>query len=416
MRFLSALRLLPVFRLLFVFLISFVFSNSAFAFDAKEYVEKLQQSASARGITITYGSLEPLGDAGFIINDVVVEGIFQQIDGIPPTKIKQIRVEGVEELSGNSFAAKLVEFGEFSASSTTKDGKPVLINIANGKGENIYFADPADLSAPIVYFPSTTYQMGEMTTSIDGKQLLTVKSFFTKTELDPETRILSAEVNIDEIDVNLKMSDDPEFVAQREALGYDHMLTAVALSGSWDMKAGLLEVSNYSLDVKDAGRLKVKALFSGYTEELAMRFRTLNAEIQTTQDPTERKGKTFAMMAMMSQIALNNMSLTFEDKSLTDRMLTIQAAKMGMAKSDLAQMLPTIIPRYAMVLQNPEFIGMLAGNVAKFLDNPGDISIHASPPQPVPLTTIMITGATQPEAIIDLLNVGIEANTCQATC
>lgn len=416
MRFLSALRLLPVFRFLFVFLISFVVSNSAFAFDAKEYVEKLQQTASARGVTITYGSLEPLGDAGFIINDVVVEGIFQQIDGIPPTKIKQIRVEGVEELSGNSFAAKLVEFGEFSASSTTKDGKPVLINIANGKGENIYFADPADLSAPIVYFPTTTYQMGEMTTSIDGKQLLTVKSFFTKTELDPETRILSAEVNIDEIDVNLKMSDDPEFVAQREALGYDHMLTAVALSGSWDMKAGLLEVSNYSLDVKDAGRLKVKALFSGYTEELAMRFRTLNAEIQTTQDPTERKGKTFAMMAMMSQIALNNMSLTFEDKSLTDRMLTIQAAKMGMAKSDLAQMLPTIIPRYAMVLQNPEFIGMLAGNVAKFLDNPGDISIHASPPQPVPLTTIMITGATQPEAIINLLNVGIEANTCQATC
>ena len=394
------------FRFSSVFLLSAFLSTTAFAFDAAEYVAKIQNIASARGVALRFGSMEPVGDAGFILNDVTVQGPH----GNAPAKITKIRIEGIEELPGNSFAASVIEFEGFSLVSNTTDNKEIIVTVVGGIGENVYFADPIQSDAPFFHYPRTTYNVEGMNVTVGGNEIVSVKSISAEMTADADTKKQAFAMGVDEIDVNLKLGNDPAFNARREALGYDKLLMAIAISGSWDMGSGKVVIDQYSFDAKDAGRLTLSGAFSGYTEALAIRFRTLSAELQSVTDPKELQRKNIAMLGMMSQLSLDSLSLSYKDASLVDRVLELQSAQMGMPKSDLVKMIPTMLPMFAAPLQNPKFIGALAGNLAKFLNRPGDISISAKPSRSIPLTEIMIAGSTQPHTLIDLLGVVVKAN------
>lgn len=398
-----------VFRFSSVFLLSAflsTFSTAAFAFDAAEYVAKIQNMASARGVALRFSSMESVGDAGFILNDVTIQGP----TGNPPAKIDRLRMEGIAELDGNSFAADIITFEGFSLVSSTADNKEIIITIAQGGGKNVYFADPADANAPLTKYPNSTYGMKDLIVSVGGKNLTTIKSFFSDMNFDKDLKKLSFEAGVNGIDINLELGDDAQFTARRKALGYDHIALSVEMAGSWDMNTGKMVITNYSFDAEEAGRLSMAFAFSGYTEALALRFRTLSAELQSITDPKEQQKRSIAMLGMLSQLSLDSLSLSYKDASLVDRILELQSKQMGMPKSDLVKMLPTMLPMFAAPLQNPEFIGALAGNVAKFLNRPGDISISANPSRSIPFTEIMIAGSTQPHTLIDLLGVVIKAN------
>lgn len=395
-----------VFRFSSVFLIAAFLSTTAFAFDAAEYVAKIQNMSNARGVALRFGSMEPVGDAGFVLNDVTIQGP----KGNPPAKIDQIRMEGIAELDGNSFAAEIITFEGFSLVSSTTDNKEIIITVAQGGGKNVYFADPADADAPLTRYPNSTYGMKDLTVSVGDNNLATIKSFFSDTKFDEKSKILSFEGGVNGIDINLELGEDAQFTARRKALGYDHLALSIELAGSWDMNTGKMAITNYSFDAEEAGRLSMAFAFSGYTEELALRFRTLSAELQTITDPKEQQKRSVAMLGMLSQLSLDNLSLSYKDASLVDRILELQSKQMGMPKSDLVKMLPTMLPMVAAPLQNPEFIGALAGNLAKFLNKPGDISISANPSRSIPFTEIMIAGSTQPHTLIELLGVVVKAN------
>ncbi|PCI04499.1 MAG: hypothetical protein COB78_09360 [Hyphomicrobiales bacterium] len=395
-----------VFRFSSVFLLSAFLSTTAFAFDAAEYVAKIQNMANARGVALRFGSMEPVGDAGFVLNDVS----FQGPKGNPPAKIVKIRLEGIEELPGNSFAASLVEFEGFSLVSSTTDDKEIIVTIVGGVGKDVYFADPLQADAPFFHYPRSTYNIADMSVSVGGKNLVTIKSISTDMIFDADAKKQTMAMGVNEIDINLKLGEDPAFNARRKALGYENLLMAIAISGSWDMNTGKVVIDKYSFDAKDAGRLTLSGAISGYTEALAIRFRKLSAELQTTIDPKELQQKNIALLGMMSQLSLDNLEFSYKDASLVDRILDLQSEQMGMPKSDLVRMIPTMLPMFAAPLQNPEFIGALAGNVAKFLNRPGDISISAKPSRSIPFTEIMIAGSTQPHTLIDLLGVVVKAN------
>lgn len=395
-----------VFRFSSVFLLSALLSTTAFAFDAEEYVAKIQNMASARGVALRFGSMEPVGDAGFVLNDVT----FQGPSGNPPAKVAKIRLEGIEELAGNSFAASLIEFEGFSLVSATTDNKEIIVTVVGGIGKDVYFADPLQADAPFFHYPRSTYNIADMSVTVGGKNIVTIKSISTDMIFDGDAKKQTIALGVNEIDINLKLGDDPAFNARREALGYDNLLMAIAVSGSWDMGSGKVVIDKYSVDAKDAGRLTLSGAISGYTEALAIRFRTLSAELQAITDPKELQQKNIALLGMLSQLSLDKLEFSYKDASLVDRVLEVQSKQMGMPKSDLVKMLPSMLPMFAAPLRNPEFIGALAGNVAKFLNQPGDISISANPSRSIPFTEIMIAGSTQPHTLIDLLGVMIKAN------
>jgi len=187
-----------VFRFSSVFLLSAFLSSSAFAFDAAEYVAKIQNIASARGVAFRYGSMEPVGDAGFILNDVTIQGPKRN----PPAKITQIRMEGIEELPGNSFAAKIIAFEGFSLVRATAENKEVIVTIEQGGGKNVYFADPAIADAPLTIFPTSTYGMKNLMVSVDGKNLTNVQSFFSDVKFDADSKFMSFELGINGVDIN----------------------------------------------------------------------------------------------------------------------------------------------------------------------------------------------------------------------
>lgn len=395
-----------VFRFFPVFLLSTFLSTTAFAFDAAEYVGKIQNLANARGVAIRYGSMEPVGEAGFVLNDVTIQGP----QGNPPAKVARIRIEGIEELAGDSFAAALVKFEGFSVISRSKDNKEIIVSVVGGTGKDVYFANPQQGDAPFFHFPKTSYEVRSLTVSVDGIDLITIASLLSNSTSDTDTKKQTFDASVNGIDVNLESSNNPRFNANRRAMGYDSLSMDVAISGSWDMNSGKIVIDNYSIDAKDAGRLSVSAGISGYTEELAVRLRKLTAQLQTTGNPKERQRINIALLGMFSQLYVDNLKISYIDASLVDRILEFRAAQMGMQKSELVTMLPTMLPMIAAPLQNPEFIGSLAGNVAKFLNQPGDISISFNPSRPIPLTQLVVTGSTQPHKLIEMLGVTVDAN------
>ena len=76
-------------------------STSAYAFDATAFVERQINLAKQQGFEITYGDLKALGSDGVELSDVK----FKLPEVPDPVQLKSLKVEGVEDLGNDNFAA-----------------------------------------------------------------------------------------------------------------------------------------------------------------------------------------------------------------------------------------------------------------------------------------------------------------------
>nr|MEC9422479.1 hypothetical protein [Pseudomonadota bacterium] len=184
--------------------------------------------------------------------------------------------------------------------------------------------------------------------------------------------------------------DDPEAQALLEALGLETVVWSDETRLYWDEATLELRLERMMVDVEGLGRAELSA-------------RLANVPKSLFEDP-ENQGQ---MALVVAQFV--DASLTFKDAGLT---------KKGLAHIAEAQNIPENVFREALVaqatqmtapIQNAAFTQMVTEAASKFLDNPGELKVTLTPPNPVPLAQILGSMAA-PQTLPDLLAVKIVAN------
>lgn len=391
------------------FIILFI-PGAAFSFDAKAYLDEQISKAKEQGVEIKLnGPIDDLGGTGVQISNISILGKEMK----EPALVRNIRIEGIEDLGNGSFAAKNFLLEGLSVKGENEKAETFEFSLESASGDNVFYPNPTDANAAFFHYPNSTYRFGAMKLTINGKTLLDGAGGSGTSNVDEANQVMSSSGTFDKFKIDLTAIDDPKFAAQRAEIGYDNLTLNLSVAGSWDMNSGRIDITDYTLDAEEAGKLKLSGAIIGLTADVARQFREISAKAQAqTGDPDPKKQQLQAMqmMSMMSQLAFQNLSIRYDDNSLADRLMGIQAKAMGTNKQELVQLLPSMIPVMTARLGSPELGALLSSAASSFLANPGNLTISANPVRPLPFMELMTTGSSAPAALIQALNISVKAN------
>jgi len=198
------------------------------------------------------------------------------------------------------------------------------------------------------------------------------------------------------ITINRDSIKDAEAAGRMAELGYDQLILDVTSVGRWDAATDKMILEKFTIKGQNAGELTI-------TAELGSMTAAMLKTLQTASETNER-------MEVLQKLTLNMLSIRFDNASLAERMMDMQAKQMGTTRDQLVVQLSAALPMMLSALQNPDFQKMVAGAVTAFLKSPQSISAVAAPAQPVPAGQIMGAAMMAPQTLPTILAVEVKAN------
>jgi len=193
--------------------------------------------------------------------------------------------------------------------------------------------------------------------------------------------------------VDVATMPDEDTKAELAKLGYKRLTLSFSASGAWDPASAVATLDKLQLSAEDAGTLTISARIGGLTEAVVEQLKTTTDTDQTTQ--------------LLQGLTIQELSIGYQDASLTNRLLSAQAQETGTTAETLADQLATALPAMLSMIKNPTFEKSVAAAAGTFLRSPGSISATAKPASPVPIAMIVGTVMMAPQTLPDVLNVEV---------
>lgn len=205
----------------------------------------------------------------------------------------------------------------------------------------------------------------------------------------------AAALSITNFDINLEADpENAEAVAQLAALGYEDVVFDMTVDAAWLAESGDFNISDFTLDVHDMGSLSLALELGGFTPEVM-------TQLQSGGEPNEE---------LLNQLTLKSISFTFNDASLTGRVLDMQGQAQGVSGAEFAEQISAMLPLLLGQLQNPAFQTEVANAVGTFLREPGSLTVDAAPGEPVAFMALAGMAMMAPQTLPEMLGIRISAN------
>jgi len=172
------------------------------------------------------------------------------------------------------------------------------------------------------------------------------------------------------------------------AMGFTELEFSYDLSAEWNETTNVLS-SQTRVDLKDGGELDVDIDVGGIVREVFEKPQTIQSALA------------FA--------TINRVQVNFVDDTLIDKGLAFVGATRGVSADTMKAQAIGMLPIILQVLERPAFVDKITQAVKIFLDSKGKITATATPAAPVLILQLMGAGATVPGAVIDMLNIEVNA-------
>jgi hypothetical protein len=168
------------------------------------------------------------------------------------------------------------------------------------------------------------------------------------------------------------------------SLGYKRIDADLAFDLTWNEADQSFKLDDFDLDIADLGRTTADLVLSGVTREML-----------EAADPA----------ALLGGLKLDGATLTFEDKSLVDRSLSMRADLLKVPVDRLKQQLAGALPLMLAFVGNPETVGKIVPVLQTFIKTPGTLTVEAKPASPVAIAEIAGAARTRPQSLPGLLSI-----------
>ncbi len=169
-------------------------------------------------------------------------------------------------------------------------------------------------------------------------------------------------------------------------LGYSDIVADVAYAYRYDSLKKDMEIQNLLIRVADAGRLQASA-------------RLNNLDLALLQSVPSNP---LMLISLVPAVAISGITLSFEDHSLTRRLIQWGASRSGQSE---AQFIAGIAHQLNQEIQKqPSTVEKLRA-IEAFIHNPGVIEMAVSPREPTPLMRLIMTENI--DQLVDILNISI---------
>ena len=376
-------------------------ASPAFALDGADLVAKLNATYATSGVTIGYANAAVDGST------VTLEGTELTATGADaPIKLGTITMEGVEEDGKGGYTIETVSFEDINV--TEEDSTVSATDIAL-TGVTIPGTVVAGTLESLLMYESAT--AGPVSVTAKGKEVFSMSGMEANiTRMDADAG-LEFDATLSDLKADLTAVEDPKAKDTLAKLGLQTLEGKVNMSGSWELASGKLAVDEYAFDFKDVGRLNIALEFSGYTLEFLKGLQEAMKAAEANPNKEEANAAMgMSMMGLVQQLTFNSASISFDDASITKKLLDYAGSEQGVTGEQMAQSLKGLVPIMIAQLNMPDLQNQISAAVNTYLDDPKSITISAEPKEPVPFPMIMGAAMGAPNTIPQVLGVTVTAN------
>nr|WP_306267106.1 hypothetical protein [Pararhizobium sp. IMCC3301] len=295
-------------------------------------------------------------------------------------------------------APVMMENGGFTADSVTTlgialNGRSVKGTVASAQASNV-MVQPADQIVEGAISQWFRYETSSVQNIRIGgtpeAPLVSVATIDTVADINDDNIPVAGEVTVS--NVSIQVSDLSESRIQRDIkqLGYEEIGFSLTAKGSYAPEDDTLTVESFQLTGDNVAALSLSASIGGIPESF----------MASPLDPR----------TIIATASIGSLDLRIVDDSLTGRVLTAQAKKMGTEPEALAAQLSGALPFFLAVLENDAFQNQVADAVSSFLNEPENFNITMKPEKPTPFIQVFAALTSAPGTIVELLGLSISAN------
>jgi len=363
--------------------------------SAEAVIDGLKRQLSLQGMEFSADSAEMRG------NDVMLSGVAITAKGAENTfTIDQMLLEDVEEAGNGAFVvgrAAIPSFGNQSNGYT--------VAFEGAAFEGCYIAGPDETDPIAKGGICRNVEVGGLTVGKGSTPAFQLEGISVAMSPYEPGGTMDYDIKVKDFTVDFTQVDDPKAKATMSELGYTTLTGRVNATGQWNAGNGDASMSQ-SIVLDDAAALNIDFAVGGYTPELIAAMQEMNKQMQEQSD----QAKGLAMMGLMQQLQIGNITVELVDDSATGKILDFVAKQQGSTREGIVAMAKGTLPFALAQLQNPDFAASVTAAVGAYLDNPGSLKIAAMPASPVPVAQIMGAAMAAPQSVIGVLNLKVTAN------
>ncbi|MEZ5839989.1 MAG: hypothetical protein R3D02_06045 [Hyphomicrobiales bacterium] len=382
----SNVRLLPA---LAVTIALFSTSAAEARSDKEELVRKWLDTMGQSGTSkIEYSDTRTDGDT------VIVDNLVATTTGEDAGTVKVDRLEltGVVESADGEVSASRVE-----AAGIAFDSEKSTLTVEDAVFDTVAI-DPKKAGTPNspLALPHAL-ELNTLTVSNnDGKPPLPIAALRYAADgfvgEVPTHMIITAEG----ISAPLDYIEEEEQRAAMRALGYSSMDITLNTELRTAPDAGEVTIEDLTIAIDDMGALALSASFAGIPPEV------LRGEEGVDAPGVSEK--------LTQKAALQSLSISFEDDSITGKALDMQAKASGVDTDTFRTQIVAMLPQVLAAVGNKAFEAKAASAIAAFLEKPQSLTFTAAPAAPVLLSEAFAAAMLAPQSLIQTLAVDVTAN------
>lgn len=397
------------------------FHGPAWAVDANAFTKRLQENLKQDGWTLSTSKSETDG------NDIVLHDIDLSINPTKhaqPDKKESTRSPDQTSPQEKPFAFEKIEELRFKNVTEDKDGNYLAENLTipalTSENENFrFFVEdinfsnikfaPNTTTTPLVrYFPYESMTIGQMYSTHDNQMFLTLDGLVARYTPQTDKKLMDITVGINSFDYEPEKTGVPDAGKWLNIVGYNNITGSFQSHGLWDLENGKYTGDKNEIVINNAGKLNLSLNLEGVSEDVVQNIATLRKNVFAN----DRDEKAFLVgyLGIIQQIKFGGMKISYDDNSLTNRILDYFAKQNGVTRADFINQLKATLPLIGTKIDHPEFVKNTSDQLGMFLDNPKSITISTAPDKAVSLPILMATGNASPAQLIDLLNAKVMAN------
>ena len=255
-----------------------------------------------------------------------------------------------------------------------------------------------------------TFDLAGLAVKQDGTDVFTMSDVNFKMDRAEGGEPMKFTGGADHFKVDFTSVPDPRTKEVMSALGYTTLNGSIAMDGSYQPTSGRVSLTQYDFVVDDAGTLGITMELGGYTPAFIKSLQDMQRQMASQPEGADNSAQGLAMLGLMQQLEFGGLSISFEDDSLTGKVIDYVAKTQNVSPDDIRNQAKAVIPFATAQLNNPELSSQVVNAVNAFLDDPKSIVIAATPASPIPFSQVAATGMANPLELTKTLGVTVKAN------
>ncbi len=370
-------------------------TGNALAFDATALVERYTKLAESQGQEFKYSKIEETS-TGFLVH----APIWTIAPGVDVAAVTSEFSNVTENADGSAV------IGAINVKSVAWSAKETKVVFENVSMKDLQIPAPGSdsISSKMAYYSS--FGTGEGTVFNDGKPVVSIGSALIELSPYNETAPIKMKMQIADVAADLANAPDPKMQQGLKDLGYGTKFSGrMDIVGDWSLSDGVMNLTQFDFKIDNVATLSMPFSLGGYTKEIMEMMQKQQA--MSKDDP---KAAQAAGLMMLQKLDFRSAAISVKDHSITERALKLASKKMNQPPESIAAGAPMMIGLGMQRFQMPELTQMVSEAVGAFLQNPGTLTISATPEKPVNLMEIVLASQANPQGLVKLLNVKAAAS------